>query len=44
MENNLPEEVVMSNTVLRFKTLYDRCMSEKKFETIDIYIDYTYKS
>ena len=35
--NNLPEEVVMSNTVLRFKTLYDRHMSEKKFETMDIY-------
>jgi len=35
--NNLPEEIVMSRTVLCFKTLYDRYMGDQKFDLNEIY-------
>ena len=35
--NSLPEEIVVSRTVLQFKTLYDRYMSDKKYDTVEIY-------
>lgn len=35
--NNLPDDLVNSNTVLKFKTLYDRYMGVKKYQIEDIY-------
>ena len=35
--NDLTEEIVTSTTVLSFKTLYDRYMGDKKYQTGDIY-------
>ena len=35
--NNLPEDIVNSKNVLTFKTLYDRHMGNRKFQTADIY-------
>ena len=35
--NDLTEEIMTSTTVLSFKTLYDRYMGDKKYQTGDIY-------
>ena len=34
--NNLPDDMVNSHTILKFKTLYNRYMGDKKYQIEDI--------
>ena len=40
--NSLPEDVISSKTVLKYKTKLDKLLIHRTFEDIDIYLHYKY--